>query len=296
MKKRKHSIKEYFRDERNRKSFIVGLVVFIIVFIGLNLYQKHVESRQGDVILSGAAGSEEGDAAGGSGAGEGAGTGAGRGESPDGAGGDESLDAIAGEGAVGESGAGNGASAGDAAGGGSSNQTGTGNTASGVIFVDVGGAVYTNGLFALPAGSRVEDAIEAAGGLLEEAEMKYLNRAAVLTDGDRLYVPTVTEVRDGTAPPSVGQVTAAGGYTGGAAADPGANGSVENSSTDKFLVNLNTAGSEELQKLNGVGPATAQKIIDYRAKTGGFKRIEDIMNVSGIGAKTYEKLKEHITV
>ena len=155
-----------------------------------------------------------------------------------------------------------------------------------VIFVDVGGAVHLSGLFALPAGSRVADAIEAAGGLTENAEMKYINRAYVLSDGDRLYIPTVTEVRDGTAPPTAGQVTASGGATG----------SAPQGSSGTTLININTAGSEELQKLNGVGPVTAQKIIDYRTKKGLFKRIEDLMNVSGIGAKTFEKLRDYITV
>ena len=155
-----------------------------------------------------------------------------------------------------------------------------------VIFVDVGGAVRLSGLFALPAGSRVADAIEAAGGLAENAEMKYMNRAYVLADGDRLYIPTVTEVRDGTAPPTAGQVTSSGG----------AAGTAPQGSSGTSLININTAGSDELQKLNGVGPVIAQKIIDYRTKRGLFSRIEDLMNVSGIGAKTFEKLRDYITV
>jgi len=149
------------------------------------------------------------------------------------------------------------------------------------IFVDVGGAVNISGLFALPAGSRVADAIEAAGGVTENAEIKYINRACVLADGDKLYIPTVNEVKDGTAPPSVGQ----GEVTVSSYSEP-----------TSSLININTAGSDELQKLNGVGPAIAQKIIDYRDKRGGFKRIEDLMNVSGIGAKTFEKLSAYITV
>ena len=154
------------------------------------------------------------------------------------------------------------------------------------IFVDVGGAVNLSGLFALPAGSRIADAIEAAGGLTEEADIKYINRAYVLADGDRLYIPSASEVQSGTAPPSAGQVdTAAGVFSS----------NTQNDSADN-LININTAGSDELQKLNGVGPATAQKIIDYRTKRGGFKRIEDLMNVSGIGAKTFEKLRDYISV
>ena len=159
-----------------------------------------------------------------------------------------------------------------------------------MIFVDVGGAVNISGLFALPKGSRVADAIEAAGGLTESAEVKYINRAYVLCDGDRLYVPTVTEVLEGNAPPTAGQVNASGGSA------SIAYGSSSSGGTNALLVNINTAGSEELQLLNGVGPATAQKIIDYRTKHGAFKRIEDLMNVSGIGAKSFEKLSDHVTV
>jgi len=245
-------------DERKWKPIIVGAIVFAIVFAGLTLYQQVTGKDRGDVILKNA-GNEAAE--------EGAVT-------VDGAGvfdeGDEGVSAAA---AAGET-EGIYPAGGDA---------GAENAA---IFVDVNGAVNISGLFAMPQGSRVADAIEAAGGLTDNAEIKYINRAYILSDGDRLYIPTAAEVRDGTAPPTAGQVTASGG----AVSSGGQN------STAPVLININTAGSDELQKLTGVGPVTAQKIIDYRTKRGGFKRIEDIMNVSGIGAKTFERLKDYIIV
>ena len=276
--------RELFRDERRRKSFLVGVVVFIIVFVGTTLYQHNAEKARGDVIITdrgngvlqeGAEESESGF------------SGDTEAEGPEGNAGGEASEAPGGAGASGESGASAAAEAPQIA-----------------IFVDVGGAVKLSGLFALPAGSRVADAIEAAGGLTDDADLKTLNRAAILSDGDRLYVPTTAEVLAGTAPPTAGQVTAFGGYSGTAAQDSsqsgtgGAGGDVQGGadSARNTLVNINTSGSEELQKLNGVGPVTAQKIIDYRLKSGGFKRIEELVNVSGIGAKTFEKLKPYITV
>ena len=226
-------------DEKKWKPVIVGMIVFVIVFIGLTAYQQSSGKAQGDMIVTN---------------------------------GEDIIDETT---SMPES----ELLAGDSV-----------NDEPSVIFVDVGGAVQISGLFALPAGSRVDNAIDAAGGLAENAEMKFINRAYVLADGDRLYIPTVTEVNDGTAPPTAGQVTAYGGS--GAGSSPG----TSHDSSGNMLININTANSDELQRLNGVGPATAQKIIDYRTKSGGFKLIEDIMNVNGIGAKTFEKLRAYITV
>ena len=133
------------------------------------------------------------------------------------------------------------------------------------IFVDVGGAVYNSGLYALPPGSRVADAIAAAGGTTDNADITYINRATVLNDGDKLYIPTAAEVKSGTAPPSAGQVTKAGGYSGPESPAAGSSSGAAtggDGSAGKALVNINTANSDELQTLNGVGPVTAQKIID----------------------------------
>lgn len=144
------------------------------------------------------------------------------------------------------------------------------------IFIDIGGAVNSPMLAELPDGSRVEDAIVAAGGLTENADLTSINRAEFLTDGEKIYIPAFEQNADGDESEMASTVTAA-----------------ESSQSGK--VNINTADLATLQTLNGVGPVTAQKIIDYRTSNGRFKTLEDIKNVSGIGEKTYGKLKDFIT-
>ena len=146
-------------------------------------------------------------------------------------------------------------------------------TVADTVYVDIGGEVKSPKVVELNDGSRVEDAIEAAGGLTDKADIRDINRAAFVNDGDKIYIP------------SVDSEDAAGGGSAGMAA-------VQNS-TGK--VNINTADSEELQTITGVGPVTAEKIISYRESNGRFSRIEDIKNVSGIGDKTFEKMKDSIT-
>ncbi|MDR1815369.1 MAG: helix-hairpin-helix domain-containing protein, partial [Clostridiales Family XIII bacterium] len=153
------------------------------------------------------------------------------------------------------------------------------------VFVDVGGAVASPGVIAMPAGSRIVDAIAAAGGLSDDADVSGLNQAVVLADSDKIYVPTADEVLSGNVPTSAGQggrqdAAPTAGTVGGSAA-----------AAASGIVNINTADSDGLQQLSGVGPATAQKIIDYRNTYGAFLKPEDLMNVSGIGEKTFAKLK-----
>jgi competence protein ComEA len=151
------------------------------------------------------------------------------------------------------------------------------------IAVHVIGAVPRPGLYEFSEGARVQDAIDAAGGLLSSANPNALNLAALLADGQQLDIP----YSDGQAP-----------------ADPSTN-SFElpptdvasgGGSSDEELVNINTASLEELDSLPGIGPTTAQKIIDYREANGPFPVIEDIQNVSGIGPATFENIKDLITV
>ena len=147
-----------------------------------------------------------------------------------------------------------------------------------MIYVDVGGEVKNPSVVELPDGSLVTDAITAAGGLTEQADLTDINRAAFVSDGEKIYIPSqVSELEDDGL--SVGE----GGGGGTAKSSDG-------------RININTADSTQLQELTGVGPATAEKIIDYRKQNGRFQSIEDIKNVSGIGDKTYEKLKDHIKV
>ena len=170
-----------------------------------------------------------------------------------------------------------GSSSGDASG------IASGIDSDGMIFVDIGGAVKTPMLAELPDGSRVDDAIKAAGGLRDEADMTSVNRAEFLVDGQKIFIPSYALDEDGNIIESAGVSDNAAG----AAAQTGA---------QEGKVNINTADSDQLQTLNGVGPATAQKIIDYRDSSGRFTTIEDLKNVSGIGDKTFEKLKDHVCV
>lgn len=142
------------------------------------------------------------------------------------------------------------------------------------IVVHVDGAVAAPGVYALAAGSRANDAVSAAGGLLEGADTSGLNLAAPLADGEKLYVPVEGEAPAGGAP------------TGGGGAGEAQGG----------LVNLNTAGLEELDELPGVGEATARAIIEDREANGPFSSPEDIMRVSGIGEKKFERLEGLICV
>ncbi|MCU0485136.1 MAG: helix-hairpin-helix domain-containing protein [Anaerolineales bacterium] len=141
------------------------------------------------------------------------------------------------------------------------------------IQVHVTGAVNQAGLYSLPAGSRVEAAIQAAGGFAEGADERALNLAAFLEDGDRLLVPSLVSSTD-TVP----------GET--RLADPPL----------IFPIDINLATTVELEALPEIGPETARKILEYRQLHGPFEAIEDIMDVPGIGPVTFEAIKELITI
>lgn len=148
-----------------------------------------------------------------------------------------------------------------------------------MIIVDVAGAVVNPSVVELPEGSRVFEAVEKAGGLTSEGDTGAINQAEILSDGQKIYIPTKQEVADNSYAPK-----------------PGNTGRMSSGSGQNGLININTADSAALQEIPGVGPATAEKIINYRNENGKFKRIEDIKNVSGIGDKTFEKMKKKITV
>ena len=143
-----------------------------------------------------------------------------------------------------------------------------------LITVDVKGAVKSPGIYDLPVGSRVHDAVQKAGGLTEEADSKSLNLAQKISDEALVYVPTKGEE---------------------AASQQATSGTSPSTSKDK-KVNLNKASLEELKQVKGLGGKRAQDIIDHREANGKFKSVDELKKVSGIGAKTIEKLKDYVTV
>jgi competence protein ComEA len=167
------------------------------------------------------------------------------------------------------------------------------------IVVQVLGAVPRPDVYEFPEGARVQDAVDAAGGLLAEADVSTVNLAALLEDGQQVVIPYLA----GSEPSgSSGVILPFSNPTPTAFTDPFGNTvfpvvtedpAIPGSNAD--LVNINTAGLDELDALPGIGPATAQKIIDYRTANGPFLAIEDILNVSGIGPATFEDIKNLIT-
>lgn len=148
------------------------------------------------------------------------------------------------------------------------------------IVVHVSGAVDQPGVYSLPAGSRVQDAIRAAGGEISEGDIQALNLAALLQDGDRLQVPSKN------APQLQAEIDSSPGTR------SGATGSI----LVEPLININTASQQELESLPGIGPTLASRIIDYRLAYGSFATIEAVQEVTGIGPARYEQIKDLITV
>jgi competence protein ComEA len=145
-----------------------------------------------------------------------------------------------------------------------------------VLVVHVAGAVATPGLHELPAGARVADAIEAAGGLTAAADAARINLAAPVADGARVYVLAAGEEEPEVAVGGSGPATDGGGSSG--------------------PVNLNTADTAALDALPGVGPSTAAAIIEHRGKVGGFTTVEQLLDVPGIGEAKLNALRDLVTV
>ena len=143
------------------------------------------------------------------------------------------------------------------------------------VTIDVGGEVINPGVYSLVKESRVNDALVAAGGLAVNADRdwveKNLNKAEKLVDGQKIYIPKIG-----------GKVEI--------------NNVLGESVTKTKIVRINTATLEQLDTLSGIGPSIAQKIIDYRTQNGGFKNVEELKLVSGIGDKLFEKIKNEIAL
>ncbi|AZB43693.1 ComEA family DNA-binding protein [Bacillus sp. FJAT-42376] len=145
------------------------------------------------------------------------------------------------------------------------------------FMVDVKGAVKRPGVYELWPGARVKDAVDHAGGLLENADGRQVNLASVLSDGSAVYIPLEGEEVNANVPAPSG-------------------GGPQDAGKSQPAVNLNTASLEELQTLPGIGPSKAEAILSYREEKGSFMAPEDLKEVSGIGDKTFEKLKDFIQV
>jgi len=152
-----------------------------------------------------------------------------------------------------------------------------------MLTVHVCGAVTAPGVYELKAPARIVDAIAAAGGFDEEAAEAYLNQASFLADGQQVYVPTEQEADQAFQLP-------AGADTGMAGTQAGT------TETELSGININTASKEQLMNLPGIGEAKAESILRYRESSGGFRTIEDIMQVEGIKEGLFYKMQEQICV
>lgn len=141
------------------------------------------------------------------------------------------------------------------------------------LWVHVAGAVRRPGVYKLPAGARAIDALRAAGGAGKRADLLAVNLARILADGEQLIIPRKQ--------PRIGSSSGPGS----ASSEPATS-----------LININTADQAELESLPGIGPALAQRIIEYREVNGPFSAVADLVNVSGIGEKTLANLEPYVTV
>lgn len=151
------------------------------------------------------------------------------------------------------------------------------------IMVDISGEIITPGVVKLPEGSRIIDAITAAGGKTEDADLSKVNLAYILDDGVQLYIPRYNEKLEKEivqTEPGVGIIQEG----------------INTTSKKDSKVNINTANKEKLATLPGIGEGTAEKIIEYRSKTGKFKAIDEIKKIPGIGESKFKSLKDKITI
>ena len=149
-----------------------------------------------------------------------------------------------------------------------------------IIKVDVKGAVKSPGIFTAQAGDRVIDLISAAGSFTEKADTDKVNFAQIIEDQMVIYVPEIGEEDNG----NLENIQV------------GTSGDAVTKGTSGGLVNLNTATQEDLQTLTGIGPSKANAILEYRETVGKFKEVDELKQVTGIGDKTFERLRDSISV
>ena len=145
------------------------------------------------------------------------------------------------------------------------------------IKVYITGEVKNQGVIELEEGARIADAIEKAGGKTEQANLKNVNLAYQLEDGQKIYIPNINDIETEVI-------------------DDGASGIVGDTTAAQEIININKADENELQSLNGIGESLASSIVEYRKENGKFETIEDLKNVPGIGESKFENIKEYIKV
>lgn len=152
------------------------------------------------------------------------------------------------------------------------------------VIVHITGEIKKGGIVEVKQGDRIVDVIEKAGGVTEEADLSKVNLAYKVSDGQKIYIPSINEaeIRNETEE----YITE----------EAGKNIIIEEQKNSTKKVNINSAAQTELETLSGIGPSTALKIINYRNENGKFKSIEDIKNVPGIGDLKFENIKEYICV
>lgn len=145
------------------------------------------------------------------------------------------------------------------------------------IKVYITGEVKNQGVIELEEGARIADAIEKAGGKTEQANLKNVNLAYQLEDGQKIYIPNINDIETEVI-------------------DDGASGIVADTTAAQGIININKADENELQSLNGIGESLASSIVEYRKENGKFETIEDLKNVPGIGESKFENIKAYIKV
>lgn len=154
----------------------------------------------------------------------------------------------------------------------------TASSVGGKVCVDVKGAVRHPGIYKLKGGSRVNEAVAAAGGIMDNADMKQVNLAKQLADQEVVYVPVNGETMPGTSAVGTANVSSASSVSGAA------------------IINLNTATKEKLCQITGIGDKKADLILQYREQHGQFRSVDELKQVSGFGDKTVEKIKDQLAV
>lgn len=147
------------------------------------------------------------------------------------------------------------------------------------IIIHIAGEVKEEGVVELPSEARIADAINAAGGITEQADLKEINLALILRDGQKIYIPNSEEIASGYSEQISGETV---------------NKLTEYREVGK--ININNATQTELETLSGIGPSTALKIINYRNENGDFRDIEDLKNVPGIGEAKFNNIKDSVCI